>query len=73
MRAIVVVFGQSGCIRVKSCCIRARWFYSVKVVVIGQKWFYFEKSSFIRQKWLYLGNVVVFRNQCCVREKVIVL
>ena len=27
----VVVFGQSG-------CIRARWFYSGEVVVLGQKW-----------------------------------
>ena len=42
MRIKVVVIGQSGCIRVKSGCIRAKqvvflqkWLYSGKVVVFG--------------------------------------
>ena len=37
IRAKVVVFGQSSCIR-------------AKVVVIGQKWIYLEKSGSIRAK-----------------------
>ena len=72
MRAKVVVFGQSGCILVKSGCIRARWFYSGKVVVFGQKWLYSGKSGYIPQKWFYLGKVVVFGRQCCIRAKVLV-
>ena len=48
---IVNVFGQSD-------CIRAKWLYSVKVVIILQccckraKGLYWGKSGYIRAKWL---------------------
>ena len=57
----MVVFGQSGCFR-------------AKVVKFGRK------SGFIRanevvfgQKSSYSGKVVVFRQNCCNRSKVVVL
>ena len=34
--AIVVAFGQGG-------CILANWWFSVKVVLFGEKWFYSSK------------------------------
>ena len=53
----------------KSCCIRAKWLYSGKVVVFGQK-------GCIRQKWLYSGKrrfirtkVVIFGQSGYVRAK----
>ena len=67
------VFVQSGCIRVKVSAIglsffnRAKWLYSVKVVVIGLKWLYsgkiclFGQNGCTRARWLYSGKVVVFR------------
>ena len=54
MRAKVVVFGQSGCIRVKRCCIRegglfwAKWLYSGKSGSMRAKVVIFGKSDYIR-------------------------
>ena len=45
----MVVFGQGG-------CIRAKWFYSGKVVVFGQNLFLIGQSCCIRSKWLYSGK-----------------
>ena len=47
---IMVVFGQSGCIRAKVVVFEQKWLYSGKVIVFGQKWFYSGKSCCIRAK-----------------------
>ena len=69
----VVVFGESGCILDKSCCILAKFLYS------GQKWFYSCKSGCIRAELLYSGKcgcirakVVVFGQSGCIQAKVVV-
>ena len=41
----MVVFDQSG-------CIRAKWLYSIKIVVFGQKLLYSCKSGCIPAKFL---------------------
>ena len=64
---IVVLFGQSHCIRAKVVVFGKMWFYSCKVVVFRQKWLYSTKSGCIRaklvlfgQKCLHWNKVVVF-------------
>ena len=59
MRVKVVVIGQSGCIRVKNGCIRAKqvvflhkWLYSGKRGCDQTNWLKLGKSGFIRAKWL---------------------
>ena len=54
----MIIFEQSDCVR--------------------SKWFYYGKSGCIRlklvafwQKLLYFGKVVVFRQSCCNRKKVL--
>ena len=47
IRAKLVVFGQSDCIR-EGGCIGAMWLYSGKVVVFGQNLLYSNKSGCIR-------------------------
>ena len=76
IRAKVVVFGQSGCIRKKVDLFGKKWFYSgksgcnrAKVDLFGKKWFYSGKSGCIRARWLYFraknsGKMVV-----CIRSK----
>ena len=55
----MLVFGQNWLYSGKSGCIRTKWFYSVKVIIVLQsgciwaKWLYSGKSGFIRAKWLY--------------------
>ena len=55
----MLVFGESGCIKCISGCIRANWLYSGKVVVFGQrggireKVVVFGQGGYIRAKWLY--------------------
>ena len=56
----MVVFDQSG-------CIRAKWLYSIKIVVIGQNLLYSCKSGCIPAKLLYYGKVFVFGQASCVR------
>ena len=61
----VAVFGQGGCNLAKlvafgkSCCIRVKWMYLVKM-------FYSGKSGCIKAK------VVVFGHSGCIPEKVVV-
>ena len=77
-----VVFGKSGCIRIKlakclysgkRCCIQAI------VVVLGQNLFYsgkvviFGKLVVFGQKWLYSNKVVVFRQKWLYSGSVVVL
>ena len=67
----MVVFSQSG-------CIRARWLYSGKVVVLGkissiwEIWLYLGESGVIRVERLYSGKVLVFAQNVCIRAKVVV-
>ena len=56
----MVVFGQSGSIRVKVFVFGQKWLYSGIVVVLVQKWLYSGKRGFFREKWLYSGKKVVF-------------
>ena len=48
----MVVFVQKWMYLSKSGCLRARWLYSGKVVVIEKKGLYSGKSGCIRTKWL---------------------
>ena len=57
IRAEVVVLGRKRLYSGKSGCIRAKWLYSMKLVLIGQKLFVFG------QKLLYSGI------NCCIRAK----
>ena len=77
----MVVFSQSG-------CIRARWLYSGKMVVLGkissiwENWLYLgercffgcirAKISVIRVERLYSGKVLVLAQNVCIRAKVVV-
>ena len=43
------------------------------MVVFGQKWFYSDYSCCMRAKRLYSGNVVLFGQSGCIREKTLYL
>ena len=59
IRARVVVFQQSGYIRIK-------WLYSGKLVILGQMCSY-------SGKYVVFGKVVVFGQSGCSLEKVVVI
>ena len=65
----MVVFGQSGCVRVKVVVFG-------KIGFIPAKWFYSGKSGCNRANWLYsvksciiLAKPVVFGQGGCIRTK----
>ena len=67
----MVVFVEKGSIRVKSCCIRVKWLYSNKIVLLGQSGSIKARVSVFCQKWLYSGTnssirvkKVVFGQRC---------
>ena len=67
----VDVFGQSGCIRIKTCCSRAKWLYSDKTGCIREKALVFGKKWLYSAKWLYSGKLVEIGQSCCIRAKVV--
>ena len=73
IRAKVVLIGQSQCILANVVVFRVKWLYLgesesiwAKVVDLGKKMFSSDKGGSIRAK------VVVFRQSCCKRVKVVV-
>ena len=65
--------GQSG-------CIRGKWLYLVKIVVLGQRWLSSKKSGFyrtkvvcIRAKWSLSRQLVVFVKKLLYFGKVAVI
>ena len=75
------MFGQRGCISGKvvvfrqSGCIRAKWFYSVKVGFTGQSGCIWAKVVtlrqiiVLRQNWLYSANWFFLGKCGCIRAK----
>ena len=70
--AKVVVFVQSGCIRAKwlysgkeVVVFGLNWLYSGKKDALVQKWFYSEKSGFIRKKVVAFGQKRLYSGICC--------
>ena len=58
-RVKIVVFVQSGSIRVKGGCIRIKWLYSNKCC-IRAKWLYLGNSGFIRSKEVVFGKNLLY-------------
>ena len=58
--AKVVVFGQSGCIIGKSCCIRAKWLYLGKSGCIRAKLVLFQEKVVVFETGSIWEKVVVF-------------
>ena len=61
MRAKIVIFVQSGCIRARSGCIRARWLFPRKWLDSGNSCCNRVKLVVFGQKLLSSGKVALFQ------------